>query len=195
MSLIEKNFRLLLAKHKSNITVKFSTLFKCYNGGAFKSSDYVDFSVNKLITIKNIDGVGFDTREVTFFKSNPKYERYKLEVSDILLTMTGAYLGRSGIVDEENCYQNQRVLKIKCESKAFCYAFLKNNENAIFQLGRGSAQPNLSLEDLYNLEINYDLATVKMFCRYDCLFDKLLSLKIKNKKLASLKQQLLNKYF
>ena len=185
----------MLDKHKKQATTKFSKLFKCFNGGTFKSSDYISWSEEKLITIKNIDSDGFNTREVTYFKMNQKYKKYSLKISDILLTMTGAYLGRSGIVDEENCYQNQRILKVECKSKAFCYAFLKNYENTIFQLGRGSAQPNLSLEDLNNLDINYDSEAVDSFMRYEYLFKKLLSLKIQNKKLLSIKQKLLNIYF
>ena len=185
----------LLNKSRTDNTIKVKDVFRCFNGGTFKSSDYVEKSKEKLITIKNIDENGFNTNDVTYFQINNQYQKYKLSVGDILLTMTGAYLGRCGIVDEDDCYQNQRILKIECVSKAFCYAFLKTNETTIFQLGRGSAQPNLSLEDFYKMDLNYSVSAIKDFKKYDILFFKLLSLKRNNKKLRTIKQQLLQKCF
>ena len=37
--------------------------------------------------------------------------------------MTGN-IGRTGIVDEDNCYLNQRVLKLECMSKSYLLAYL-----------------------------------------------------------------------
>mgnify|MGYP002543153129 FL=1 len=174
---------------------KANIFFDCFNGGTFKSSDYIDYSKEKLITIKNIDQNGFSSENATYFKMNEKYKKYALNIGDILLTMTGAYLGRTGIVDDFDCYLNQRVLRIECVSKSFLYTFLKLNEKEIFNLGRGSAQPNLSLEDFNNMEIHFDIHDVSSFKKYDYLFDELVNYKIKNRKLKQIKQKLLSKYF
>ena len=40
--------------------LKFKDVFKVFNGGTFKSSDYLAESKYKLITIKNIDANGFN---------------------------------------------------------------------------------------------------------------------------------------
>ena len=173
----------------------FSDIFNCFNGGTFKSSDYVEKSEYKLITIKNIDGNGFNTDNATYIPKIDKYEKYKLKIGDILLTMTGAYLGRSGIVDEENCYLNQRVLKISGISKSFLYCFLKYNQNEIFNLGKGSAQPNLSLSDLNCFPVNYDINDINSFCDNDKYIDLIINLKIETRKLKSLKAQYLTKFF
>ena len=173
----------------------FSDIFNCFNGGTFRSSDYVEKSEYKLITIKNIDGNGFNTDNATFIPKMDKYEKYKLKIGDILLTMTGAYLGRSGIVDEENCYLNQRVLKISSVSKSFLYCFLKYNQNEIFNLGKGSAQPNLSLSDLNCFPVNYDINDINSFCENDKYIDLIINLKIETRKLKTLKEQYLTKFF
>ena len=180
---IEEYLLIKLKSFKCENKTKLSCFFKCVNGGTFKSCDYIDFSLEKLITIKNIDQSGFNVSNPTYFKMSNKYEKYRLEISDILLTMTGAYLGRCGIVDEDNCFQNQRILKVCCESKAFCYTCLKMYQNEIFQLGKGSAQPNLSLDDFYNYEINFKSSIIKEFKKFDALFDCILHYKIENKKL------------
>ena len=180
---------------KKNEGLKFSNISKCYNGGTFKSSDYVTNSPFKLITIKNIDASGFNAESLTYIPSMLKYEKYRLEIGDILLTMTGAYLGRSGIVDEENCYLNQRVLKIECESKAFLYCFLKIYQNDILALGKGSAQQNLSLADLNNFRVDYSLADIMKFQKNDSYIQFILNYKIIIKRLKNLKQKYLKKFF
>ena len=173
----------------------FSDIFNCFNGGTFKSTDYAEKSEYKLITIKNIDGNGFNTDNATYIPKMDKYAKYKLKIGDILLTMTGAYLGRSGIVDEENCYLNQRVLKISGISKSFLYCFLKYNQNEIFNLGKGSAQPNLSLSDLNCFPVNYDINDINSFCENDKYIDLIINLKIETRKLKTLKAQFLTKFF
>ena len=177
ISKIEEFLLLKFNKLEKTVGVVFSDVFRCFNGGTFKSSDYVDLSQYKLITIKNIDNTGFNTSNATYIPKMNKYEKYKLSIGDILLTMTGAYLGRLGIVDEDNCYLNQRVLKISGMSKSFLYCFLKYNQNEIFSLGKGSAQPNLSITDLNIFPVNYSHNTIKSFCFNDKYIDYIINLK------------------
>ena len=192
---IEKYLLLEYKKLNVNIELKFKDIFKVFNGGTFKSSDYVIISKYKLITIKNIDANGFNTDSPTYIPLMTNYEKYKLNIGDILLTMTGAYLGRSGIVDEENCYLNQRVLKIESPSRSFLYCFLKHNQQDIFNLGKGSAQPNLSLADLFELPVNYSIESIFNFKKNDRYFECLLNFKIKIKQLKTVKNMFLNKFF
>ena len=175
--------------------LKFKDVFKVFNGGTFKSSDYLAESKYKLITIKNIDANGFNPDFPTYIPLMKEYEKYKLNIGDILLTMTGAYLGRSGIVDEDNCYLNQRVLKIESTSKSYLYCFLKHNQQDIFNLGKGSAQPNLSLADLYEFPVNNSLESISYFSKNDIYLHILLDLKIKIKQLKNVKIKCLNKFF
>ena len=176
-----------------NGNLKFKDVFQYQNGGTFKSSEYVNYSNYKLITIKNIDASGFNLKDITYLSSGNN--KFKLDIGDILLTMTGAYLGRSGIVDEDNCYLNQRVLKLSSLSSAFTYCFLKAHQQDIFSLGKGSAQPNLSLADLLDFNVPYSLNEISFFKTNDKYIDEILNIKTKIKKLSNLKIKYLNKYF
>ena len=197
--IIKKIEKILLYLYKYFINckskMKLINAVKCFNGGNFKSSDYTSWSKEKLITIKNISDDGFNSQNATYFSMKDKYEKYKLNIGDILLTMTGAYVGRIGIVDEENCFLNQRVLKIDCISKSFIYIFLKTNRNEIYGLAHGSAQPNLSLENLYNMDLDFSYKKIEEFKKYDYLFWCIVNKKKEIKKLKRIKEQLLDKYF
>ena len=133
--------------------------------------------------------------EKAYFKYNEKYEKYRLNIGDILLTMTGAYLGRSGIVDDENCFLNQRVLKVSSVSNAFTYCFLQKNKDNIFNLGKGSAQQNLGLKELACFDVNYSTETIKEFTNYDLFIDNIVKYKITIRKLNNIKQIYLKKFF
>jgi hypothetical protein len=174
---------------------KFYDIFTTMNGGTFSSKDYLEHSNEKLITIKNINSEGFDSSSPTYFKYNEKYEKYRLNIGDILLTMTGAYLGRSGIVDDENCFLNQRVLKVSSVSNAFTYCFLQKNKDNIFNLGKGSAQQNLGLKELACFDVNYSTETIKEFTNYDLFIDNIVKYKITIRKLNNIKQIYLKKFF
>ena len=108
--------------------------------------------------------------------------------------MTGN-IGRSGIVDENNCYLNQRFLKIVSKSKLYLYDYLIKNKSKIITLGKGTAQLNLSLEDLNELIVNNSIEEINKFSKYDYLFDYILNLKLQIKKLKEIKSKLLEKYF
>ena len=193
--ILEKILVLKYRRNESkNEVIKLQEVLKCTNGGTFKTKDYVSYSPYKLITIKNITDNGFDPHPYTYFNLHDVYKKYELNIGDIVMTMTG-YIGRAGIVDEKNCFQNQRTLKISCVSKSFVYATIKANEKAINDLGSGSAQANLSLIDFLNIDIPYSLEEIKKFKDNDCLFDSILIYKMKIKQLINIKDKLLQKYF
>ena len=184
----------LFDKYQTTNISYFKDVFASFNGGTFKSKDYVSHSLNKLITIKNVDDSGFNTSSVSYLDDNYIDSKYKLSVGDILLTMTGN-IGRSGIVDENNCYLNQRFLKIVSKSKLYLYDYLIKNKSKIITLGKGTAQLNLSLEDLNELIVNNSIEEINKFSKYDYLFDYILNLKLQIKKLKEIKSKLLEKYF
>ena len=108
--------------------------------------------------------------------------------------MTGN-IGRSGIVDEDNCYLNQRVLKVKSDSNLYLFCYLLKYKKKIISLGKGTAQLNLSLEDLNNIIVKNDVLEIKSFAKYEILFKKLINIKLQLKQLVKIKQTLLLKYF
>ena len=172
----------------------FKDNFDILNGYSFKSKDYCKTGEYKVITIKNIKIDGFTTNSCDYINFNDKYQKVKLNIGDILLTMTGD-VGRVGIVDQENCLLNQRVLKVTGISKAYTYIFLKSNYTNISMISKGSVQQNLSVNDLYNLKVNNSKQQIKNFRKYDLLFDKMILLKIENIKLQKLKLDYLVKFF
>lgn len=169
-------------------------IFSSFNGGSFQSKYYVGHSDYKLITIKNVDDNGFNTDSVSFLSNEYKDDKYLLDIGDVLLTMTGN-IGRVGIVDESNCYLNQRVLKLDCESKLYLLSFFSKYKNDVISLGRGTAQKNLSLEDLYTLPVYNSLEQIKDYKKYDYIFDMLVNNRSQRKKYIEIKQLLLSKYF
>lgn len=173
---------------------KFETIFKCFNGGTFKSKDYVDNSKYKLITIKNIDDNGFNTNKTSCLDIDKIESKYLLKLGDILLTMTGN-IGRVGIVDEQDCYLNQRVLKLTSQSKLYLFSYLIKYKTDIINLGKGTAQQNLSLQDLYELDVHNTKEEIKLYAQYDFIFDLILKYKLQIRKLKQEKDLLLKKYF
>ena len=79
----------LFCSFESKTHSKFGEVFETYNGGTFQSKNYVTFSNNKLITIKNVDDKGFNTESVSFLDDEYADNRFLLEIGDIVLTMTG----------------------------------------------------------------------------------------------------------
>lgn len=185
---------LIFSSYETDKSISFKDAFKSFNGFAFQSKSYVNNSENKLITIKNIDDNGFNSTSVSFLSDDIINNTYLLDIGDILLTMTGN-IGRYGIVDEYNCYLNQRVLKLECKSKLYLYCFLIKHKEKIISLGKGTAQLNLSLKDLYKIKVDNSSEEIDKFKFYDFIFFKIVNLKVKIKKLKKIKASLLFKYF
>ena len=196
--IIDKLDQLLILKFKNlkivNSGLQFKAIFNVQNGFAFKSKEYLKYGDYKIITIKNVKNTGFSTIGCDYVEYNPNYKKYKLNIGDILLTMTGE-VGRVGIVDEINCLLNQRVLKVYNHSNSYTYAYLKSNYNTISSISKGSVQQNLSTTDLNCLSIYHSINDIINFKKYDLLFDKILKLKQENIKLNKLKQLYLAKFF
>jgi len=133
------------------------------NGYAFKSNDFIDEGENGILKIKNISNKVVDIVNMQFVSNDVAInidKRFKVESGDLLIAMTGAEVGKVGIVPntEKNLWLNQRVGSFKEKlkySKWFCYLILSTKEyqNILLSSASGSAQPNISGSQIENTEI------------------------------------------
>ncbi|MGI6393486.1 MAG: restriction endonuclease subunit S [bacterium] len=124
------------------------------NGYAFKSKDFKESGTNGVIKIKNISGGMVDIQKTDFVDNSVAlnvHKRFGIVSGDILIAMTGAEIGKLGIVPEteKKLWLNQRVGLIKEKfkgSKYIAYLQLKSDfgQDYIENTATGSAQPNIS---------------------------------------------------
>jgi len=129
-------------------------LVSIQNGFAFKSSDFKENGINGVIKIKNISGGIIDIDNTDFVENSVIQDidnRFKIRTGDILIAMTGAEIGKLGIIPNTNkgLWLNQRVgmLKEKFKgAKYLAYLQLKSEfgQDYIENTATGSAQPNIS---------------------------------------------------
>ena len=137
------------------------------SGYAFKGSDFNDESNGiPIIKIKNIqnDFVTLDTSQhiseklLEKYKSNHKYKVYN---DELLISMTGAgSVGRVGLTNiNQIALLNQRVGKFVTDeinlNKEYLYHILTSDyfQRLLFNKGQGSGQPNLSPDEILEVEI------------------------------------------
>lgn len=162
---------------------------KIRSGFAFKSSWWTDKGV-KIVKIKNISSSGYlDMSDCSYVsKENTlKAKDFSLKPGDLLIAMTGATIGKFCIVPilKEEMYVNQRVGKFFLGEEPilkvpFIYGLLKS-ENIISQIinkGQGSAQPNISTNDIETTSII--LPPEDIISKYNELVSPYFSLLIKN---------------
>ncbi|HDS9359344.1 TPA: restriction endonuclease subunit S [Enterobacter chengduensis] len=132
-----------------------SDVTKILSGFAFKSKDFGDdgksvIKIKNITTAKTIDID--DTQKVSEFIAKDA-NRFLLLDGDILMAMTGATVGKFGILTTQNneeYYLNQRVAKFETENKAYLYCVLnqESTDRFITNTAQGSAQPNISAKDI-----------------------------------------------
>ncbi len=124
------------------------------NGYAFKSTDFKELGEVGIVKIKNINGNVVDIENTDFVEANVVQrldKKFKVESGSLLIAMTGAEVGKIGLVPltEKNLWLNQRVGMFK-EKIAFgnLYMYLLLSTDtyyaAIQNSALGSAQPNIS---------------------------------------------------
>lgn len=165
----ENNWSLVAGKYKKrNIESEFdivplSSVCKLIGGFAFKSTDYIDSGI-PLVRIGDFgDGrINFNNCKFLPIDYLEKYQNYKLKVEDILIAMTGATVGKVGMVLEENlpALLNQRVGKYEIKEKTkilpeFLYYIVSSEyyKEKVLSLAIGGAQPNISAKQLESIEI------------------------------------------
>jgi type I restriction enzyme S subunit len=130
------------------------------NGYAFKSKDFRESGANGVVKIKNISGGIIDIDKTDFIEQEVAsniQERFKIVTGDILIAMTGAEIGKLGIIPKtsKKLWLNQRVglLKEKFHgSKYLAFLQLKSEfgQDYIEHAATGSAQPNISASSIEN---------------------------------------------
>ena len=140
------------------------------SGYAFKSDWWTNCG-HKVIKIANIvdNSIDLDSCDCVAEEHALKAENFSVKSGDILIAMTGATTGKIGIVPQtdENIVVNQRVGKffLGCnpmEKAPFLFSTLLYSR-VVRQLQpdgtAGSAQDNLSADDIKNIQIVYPTQT------------------------------------
>lgn len=139
--------------------VKIWDNFQYINGFAFSSKDYCD-EWTKLLTIKNITKTWVNFDNVTYLPENylKKYNNFEIQKNDILFAMTWSTIWKACIFEwEEKVLLNQRcwAIRTNTENPLFLYTVLNLEfyKNEIFRNSWGWAQPNISHNEILDLEI------------------------------------------
>ena len=130
------------------------------NGYAFKGSDFKENGGNGVLKIKNISGGIIDIENTDFVEDSVIQnidKRFKIRTGDILIAMTGAEIGKLGIIPntDKNLWLNQRVGLLTEKFPGAKYlAYLRLNsdfgQDHIENTAAGSAQPNISATGIEN---------------------------------------------
>ncbi len=156
------------------------------NGFAFKSKTFKDSGYHKVIKIKNISGGIVDIDSTDFVSEDiiSKIDkRFKIDTGDVLFAMTGAKIGKMGIIPptEYSLWLNQRVGLIKEKhygSRFLAYLHLKSDfgKDYIENTATGSAQPNVSGTGIENCDFpKFKIQEIKEYSyQLKLLFDKVI---------------------
>jgi len=125
------------------------------NGFAFKSSTFKPHGV-PILRISNIQDGRIDAaNRIVFFDPSDYREnldRYRIVEGDLLIAMSGATTGKLGFnIESKVYYLNQRVGKFEPTerlNKRFLYHFLSTKVEENLRISAGTAQPNLSTEQI-----------------------------------------------
>ena len=133
---------------------KLNEIVNFQSGFAYKGSDFAESGNFRIIKIKNISGDVVDIKNSDFVSDNVGDSistRFLIKSGDILFAMTGAEIGKLGIVpgNDGKLLLNQRVglLKEKVDGSNFlAYLHLKSEYGIdyVTATATGSAQPNIS---------------------------------------------------
>lgn len=175
------------------------------SGFAFKSSWWQDVGV-RVIKIKNIESSELNLHECSYVSEDKISiaKDFVVKGGDLLIAMTGATIGKFAIVPhvDEILLVNQRVGKFflgdnPLEKLPFIYCTLKQPEvvSEIINRGQGSAQPNISGNDIMSITCTYPdeniIANFNNICRP--YFEKIIMNQYENIRLSALRDTLLPK--
>lgn len=148
---------------------------------------------NGTLDIANLDCVSEE--------HTTKAKSFLLKEGDLVIAMTGATIGKIGLVPRiENLYTNQRVGKFFLGKNAFekmpiLYCLFSQPETVEMILclsGASSAQPNISPDQLESIRFFYEENLVREFNKKTTpLFKEILELRYQNQNLASQRDLLL----
>jgi len=171
-------------------------------GFAFKSTDFINEGI-KIIKIRNIQNgvVNLDSEDfVNDELFNITDKKFYLSSGDVIIAMTGAELGKVGIIPkiDEIMLLNQRVGKVVSNSRFLFYLYLTKNEIQDYMKGissASSAQGNISNSDIENITIIVpDIHVLSRFSAVtNSLFDKLVDNLGENLILSQIRDSILPK--
>ncbi len=148
------------SEYQDDIVVKtLGEVCDFQNGYSFKSSDYEKQNETNIgiIQIKSIQNGFIDENKITeYIQENKKYKSFEIQKGDILIGLTGTF--KMGIYNlNKISYLNQRVAKLIPKNilpKYIYYWFICCNiEDKISQIATGTAQANISTNDIANIKI------------------------------------------
>ena len=150
---------------KEDAEVPLSNFAKIQGGYAFKSKDLLENKTNnRIIKIKNLrNEINADVLNSQFVEdeiANKIDNKFQLNKGDVAIAMTGAELGKTGFIyGFDKYYLNQRVGVIRGRSKEKelylkILALSDEFQTLLNAKGYGSAQPNISSNDIENSIVN-----------------------------------------
>jgi len=161
-------------------------LIDIQNGYAFKSKSFQDTGIHRVLKIKNISGGIVDIQTTDYVSdeiTSNLDKRFEIKTGDILFAMTGAKIGKMGIIPqtEYSLWLNQRVGLFKEKHKGarfLAYLHLKSDFGVdyIENTATGSAQPNISGIGIENCEFpKFSEQQIREYSeQLDLLFDKVI---------------------
>lgn len=188
--------------------IKLLELCQRITKGTTPSTIGGDYSDNGVNYIKS-ESLSYSKRSLDKSKftkiseeTNKKLFRSILKENDILLSIAGAFLGKTAIVLQEDlpANTNQAVAIIRTNPKYIDYKFLYyflNQKEIIIKINKSSAQsaqPNFNLTDLGNLFIDFPEKIEEQQAIADVLssFDD--KIELNNKIIKNLEEQIMSVY-
>ena len=181
------------------------TISYVQNGYAFKSKDFQEQGEVGIIKIKNISGNVVDIQNTDFVDASVVSsldEKFKIESGSLLIAMTGAEVGKIGLVPltDKNLWLNQRVGMFKENipfGNLYMYLLLSTDtyQTAIQNSALGSAQPNISASAIESIRAIIPPAElIAAFGRIaQPMFEKILDNLAENETLKNTRDSLLPK--
>ena len=191
----------LLVNSEKLIDGKVGDLADVKSGFAFKGADWTDKGF-PVIKIRNIGNNDIDLINCSLIPENiaESASKVKLNAGDLLIAMTGATVGKIGMMPKTgtNFYLNQRVGIFKPKVKnaelfLFCFFNELTSKNAVESLASGAAQPNISGGQIESIKMYYPkLELVTEFGKsIKNHFELIWNLKLQNAKLREARDILL----
>jgi len=184
---------------------KIKDLYGIQPGYAFKSKDFCNEG-NPIIKIKNIkENKSIDLTNMDKIPKEIADDslKFKLNKKDLLIAMTGATIGKIGIMPKTNTnhYLNQRVARFlpkkQSEHLNYLYFFItsKNFRKIIENISLGAAQPNISGSYIENINLLHpEDKILNLFCnKIDSVFSLIIGLRAENQNLCQTRDLLLPK--
>ncbi|WP_069132936.1 restriction endonuclease subunit S [Rhodohalobacter halophilus] len=141
--------------------VELGEIAEVFGGYAFKSKDFNETSGVPVIKISNIQGG--EVSENTLKQYLPEsylgdYENYQIRRGDILVALSGATTGKTGVYNiERPSLLNQRVGLVRAKNgkavQKYLSYYVSKITGDILNKAQGVAQPNISTKELAKFEI------------------------------------------